>query len=132
MITHVQEFNEKFGLPLGDEDVLTSDPEAIEYRIKFIQEELDELKHALAAGDRIEAFDALLDITYVVQGTALFMGIDPIQWAVGMNAVHAANMAKERVVSPDQSKRKSSFDCRKPDGWVSPQARLEEILAWKK
>lgn len=133
MIGNVVEFNEKFGLPMGAEDILSTDSEAIEYRLKFLSEELNELAEALmVTGNRVDAFDALLDLAYVAYGTALFMGIDPAQWHAGMTAVHACNMAKVRVAKAEDSKRGSAFDCKKPDGWVGPEARLAEILSWAK
>lgn len=128
----VQLFHKKFDLPLGDVDKLTTDEEAIAYRVKFLQEELDELQEALAAGDRVKAFDALLDLVYVAHGTALWMGIDVLQWGAGWMAVQQANMAKERATSAEQSKRGSAFDVVKPEGWQPPEKTLEEILSWLK
>lgn len=128
MMIQVKQFNKKFGLPVGDEDILSSDPEAQAYRVKFLQEELNELSEALAQGNKVKAFDALLDLAYVTYGTALFMGIDPIKWAEGMNAVHSANMAKVRVEKPGDSKRNSAFDVVKPKGWIGPEKQLGEIL----
>lgn len=132
MIGNVQEFHEKFGLPLGTDDKLLGDPGAQRFRLKFLQEELDELEDALRDNDKVKAFDALLDLVYVAYGTALFMGVSPGQWAAGMHAVHSANMAKVRVAHAGESKRGSSFDVRKPEGWVGPEARLEEVLSWAK
>jgi hypothetical protein len=48
-----------------------------------------------------------------------------------MDAVQKANMAKVRVAKAEDSKRGSTFDVRKPEGWVGPEARLEEILSWE-
>lgn len=134
MIYQVHEFHAKFGLPTGKTDLLMSGGEeaklAAEFRIKFMQEELDEFVEAYARGDKVKAFDALLDLAYVVYGTALFMGIDPFKWTIGMLAVHDANMRKIRVESSDQSKRGSKFDVVKPKGWESPEPHLEELLRW--
>lgn len=132
MIGNVAEFHEKFGLPMGTSDQLMGDVSAQEFRVKFLQEELDELKEALAEGDKTKAFDALLDLAYVAYGTALFAGINPAQWHAGMHAVHSCNMAKVRVAKAEDSKRGSAFDVKKPEGWVGPEARLEEILSWTK
>jgi len=132
MIGNVAEFHEKFDLPLGNEDKLMQDPAAQDFRVKFLQEELDELKEALASGDKVGAFDALLDLAYVAYGTALFAGIDAAQWHAGMHAVHSANMAKIRVAKAEDSKRGSAFDVKKPVGWVGPESRLKEILSWAK
>lgn len=132
MIDDVKKFHEKFGLPTGREDVLSGDDSLIRYRLGFLREELEELDKALAEGDRVGAFDALLDLVYVAHGTALMLGIDPHQWHSGMAAVQAANMAKVRCADASESKRGHSADVRKPDGWVGPEARLREILAWSK
>lgn len=130
MIANVAEFHRKFGLPLGDTDQLTHSIDTCAFRVKFLQEELNELVEALADEDRTKAFDALLDLAYVAYGTALFMGIDSAQWAAGMRAVHNCNMAKVRVAKAEDSKRGSAFDVRKPEGWTGPESRLEEILSW--
>lgn len=132
MIDSVQEFHKKFDLPLGDTDHLTGNKSAQEFRVRFLKEELAELEDALAKGDRVKAFDALLDLAYVTYGTALFLGVSPTQWHAGMRIVHAANMAKIRVASANESKRGSAFDVRKPEGWVGPEAHLQEILSWSK
>jgi len=132
MIDDVFAFHKKFGLPLGDADRLMNDDRAKEFRINFLQEELDELREALGEGDRVKAFDALLDLAYVTYGTALFLGIDPHQWHVGFRAVHSCNMRKKRVDHPEESKRDSAFDVVKPEGWVGPEATLKEVLQWYK
>lgn len=128
MIHQVFAFHAKFGLPLGYIDYLMYDPEVQKFRVNFLQEELDELKEALEAGDKVQAFDALLDLVYVAYGTALFAGISAQQWNDGMDTVHACNMAKVRVERVADSKRGSTFDVRKPDGWVGPEVQLELIL----
>ena len=132
MIELVTEFHRRFKLPIGESDVLSTDERAQQFRVKFLEEEINELQTALASGDRVGVFDALLDIVYVAQGTALFAGIDSKQWNAGMAAVHAANTGKVRVESAGSSKRGSSFDVRKPEGWVGPEETLKEILSWKK
>lgn len=130
MIEQVLQFHARFDLPMGGKDCLSGNDEATAFRLNFLAEELAELEEALEEGDRVKAFDALLDLAYVTYGTALFMGILPEQWNQGMDAVHKANMSKVRVASPAESKRKSSFDVSKPPGWVPPEGKLAEILSW--
>ena len=127
-IEMVKEFNEKFGFPNGDHDILTGDYQAEKHRVDFLSEELNELWVAFIKSDKIGAFDALLDLVYVAQGTALFMGISPAEWNAGMAAVHKANMAKVRVENVSESKRKMPYDARKPDGWVGPEEMLASII----
>ena len=124
----VYEFHKRFGLPDGSEDILSVNSRAAEFRTKFMQEELDEFVEAYNAKNRVKAFDALLDLTYVVYGTALFMGISPEQWEAGFHAVHEANMGKVRAPSSEHSKRNSDFDVIKPAGWVGPEGELEWVL----
>lgn len=132
MIHDVLKFHEKFNLPDGSIDILSGNPEALEFRQKFMQEELDEFKQAMESGDRVKAFDALLDLVYVAHGTALFMGITPDMWAEGHDAVQHANMSKVRAESKEQSAsssgRGSTFDVIKPEGWEPPEPQLEAIL----
>jgi len=64
-----------------------------ELRVKLLQEELDELKQANQDSDIIEVADALVDIMYVLLGTACEYGlIDKMEemW----DLVHASNMSK--------------------------------------
>lgn len=85
-----QEFHETMGQSIGDprRPDITVD-QAL--RIELIREEFEELKKALAAGDVIEAADALADLQYVINGAAVSWGID---LASVYEEVHASNMTK--------------------------------------
>lgn len=54
------------------------------------------------------------------------MGMPIEMWDEMWDDVQRANMAKERVLKAEDSKRGSTWDVRKPPGWVGP--RTEEIL----
>lgn len=86
----VQEFHDKFGLPVLDKPQIPSQ-DRIELRLKLIHEELEELEVAVAAGDVVGAADGMADLTYVICGMALEFGIplDPI-----FTEVHRSNMTK--------------------------------------
>lgn len=122
----VLEFHRKFGLPIGERPRLLP-PELAEFRLKFLHEELLEYVLATHREDLVGAIDALADLVYVAYGTAVMMGAPwPKIWA----HVQAANMRKIRVASADESKRGSSFDVRKPPGWISPEAAIaKELIA---
>lgn len=123
----VEMFHKKFGVPMPDTPQLLT-PDVLEFRLKFLQEELDEFKVDHVNGNLVKAFDALLDLDYVLKGTALMMGISPKQWSQGFDAVQKANMTKMRAPSAEHSKRKSSLDVIKPPGWVGPEETLRKIL----
>jgi len=94
-----------------------------DFRTRFLQEELDEFKVAVELNDLPKALDALLDLVYVANGTALLMGISPECWREMWDEVQRANMTKVRASGADdeRSKRKHSLDVVKPAGWRGPQ-----------
>lgn len=134
-------FHERFRLPCetdGPPAPLSHD--VLLYRIKFILEELaefalsqgaaglaEDIRDLMASADRhvvmespsmaglADGADALVDLAYVVLGTAQLMRL-PFDacWA----EVQRANMEKER--GPTE-KRGHELDVRKPEGWRGPE-----------
>ena len=88
----VKAFQSKFDIPMAPVPAFL-DQAAEQFRTKFLQEELDEFKEACQHQDLAKAFDALLDLAYVVHGTALMMGLP---WDKGWAEVQRANMQKVR------------------------------------
>lgn len=142
----VFDFHEKFRLshnfPKSPQHV---DPELMKFRLRFLQEELTELANSCgfqvighgvdkvdfyydttAKEDLEGSFDAFIDYIYVMIGTMLYMGISPEILEQGWNRVHEANMKKIRVERPEDSKRKSSYDVKKPKDWIAPT--LKDLL----
>jgi predicted HAD superfamily Cof-like phosphohydrolase len=115
----VKEFHKKYGHPAPDKPGLLNN-ELLEFRIGLLEEELDEFIRASWADDLPAMVDALVDLIYVVYGTAVAMGVnlDPI-FAV----VHKANMEK---IPNGQDKPI------KPEGWKEPDI-VEELRkqGWK-
>jgi predicted HAD superfamily Cof-like phosphohydrolase len=112
----IKDFHEKFGLPYnGGPRNMT--PEMADFRIKFLQEELDEFIEGVKHDDLEKQFDALIDLVYVALGTAYLQGF-PFQR--GWQRVQEANMKKERTGRQSMSKRGSSLDITKPRGWTPP------------
>lgn len=122
-IEAVKQFHDKLGMPVPVVPTLPDDDLAA-FRTGFLREEVAELEEALAGGDMVKAFDALLDIAYVTYGTALWCGITPRQWSEGFAAVQRANMEK----MPGVTKRRYGFDAVKPAGWRGPEEDLSKIL----
>lgn len=108
----IKAFHEKFGLNYdGPPRDLPKD--LAPFRLGFIFEELDEL---ILAENKADQLDALVDLVYVIMGTAYLQGFD---FQEAWNRVHAANMAKVR----GPSKRSESYDVIKPEGWKAPDLR---------
>jgi predicted HAD superfamily Cof-like phosphohydrolase len=112
----VKEFHNKFAVPEAEAPSLLGG-EMYNFRVKFMKEELDEYCEATAAGDLLLAADALIDLSYVTLGTAAIMGLP---WAKHFAEVQRANMSKERALRKGDSKRGSTFDVIKPEGWKAP------------
>lgn len=127
----VGNFHEKFGLsyvrptgsnlaglrkpaPTGAED----NKELMQFRLDFLHEEMEEFELGLNEGDIAQMADALVDLTYVAMGTAHLLGLP---WQDLWDEVQRANITKERAMSDgSNSKRGSSFDVIKPEGWKAP------------
>ena len=134
----VIDFHKKFGLeytgkPRKLEEELSS------FRQRFLEEELDEYQNAVANMDILvdectedgwtdadrqqfqksmeNALDALIDLVYVALGTAQMHGFN---FNEGWRRVHGANMVKVRAEKAEDSKRGTTFDVVKPEGWTPP------------
>lgn len=124
MFLDIRDFHRKFGLDSPASPQLL-EGELLQFRVGFMAEELKEYVDASVSGNLTKAADALADLAYVVLGTAYLMGLPFDQiWQL----VHAANMKKIRAPSAAHSKRGSAFDVVKPEGWVSPDPAIEELL----
>jgi predicted HAD superfamily Cof-like phosphohydrolase len=148
----VGNFHEKFGLDnvtYGNAGPREVSKKLLEFRMRFLIEELEEFVEAVGYKlvgdswgnisiqevnsefpDHAQAFDALLDLTYVAMGTAHLEGYP---WQQGWDRVQRANITKERA-KPDgsNSARNSSFDVVKPAGWTAPDiAGLLRELGWQ-
>jgi len=91
--------------------------EYLEFRIRFLQEELDEMKHASKENDPEEIVDALIDLCVVAIGTLDAYGVNAYK---AWDEVHAANMTKEVGVKASRPNPLGLPDLVKPEGWRAP------------
>jgi predicted HAD superfamily Cof-like phosphohydrolase len=118
------------------------DPHLLEFRAKFLCEELEEflngmgIRLSISLWDAVQHHiitdvdpqsdaqmaDALVDLVYVALGTAHLRGYP---WPELWDDVQRANMEKQRATGDDDalSVRKSKFDVVKPPGWQPPHTR---------
>jgi len=90
----VQEFHEVFGHPNPNNlqnNIFVEDPTLVNFRVSLITEEVNELIAAVKDQNMTEVMDALGDISYVVNGMAIALGIDLDKV---FDIVHASNMSK--------------------------------------
>lgn len=86
-------FNRMFNIETPKKPMIPSKADT-ELRIRLLQEELDELKEAVANDDLVEVADALVDLQYVLTGTALAFGINELRFDNMFHEVHKSNMSK--------------------------------------
>jgi len=107
--------HQKFGV---NEKVRQFDKEKLqkflEFRINFLQEELDEMKNATNGDDVV---DALIDLCVVAIGTLNSFDVDEHE---AWRRVHRANMAKEVGIKASRPNPLGLPDLIKPEGWTSP------------
>ena len=134
-IEDIEEFHRKFGLEYdGKPRALSTSLQS--FRNKFLHEELAEYMGHTGMIARVlyeelsiepdsasvthhleEMLDGLVDLVYVALGTSYLHGFD---FAEAWRRVHAANMTKVRARVKSDSKRGSTHDVVKPQGWTAP------------
>lgn len=88
--------------------------EFLQFRIRFLQEELTELQSAQSGDD---AVDALIDLCVVAIGTLNAFDVNSFE---AWDRVLAANMAKEVGVKASRPNPLGLPDLIKPEGWKAP------------
>ena len=111
----IADMHSKFGTR---EAVLRMDKDKLkaflEFRVKFLQEELDEMKDATAD----EVIDACIDLCVVAIGTLDAFGVNAQE---AWDRVLKANMAKEVGIKASRPNPLGLPDLIKPAGWQSPE-----------
>lgn len=91
-IKMVEEFHTTFKAPILETPQIPSADRAA-LRVSLLQEEINELKEAIANNDLVEVFDAFLDIQYVLSGALLEFGLKNV-FDEGFAEVQRSNMSK--------------------------------------
>mmetsp|Transcript_32132 Transcript_32132/g.92237 ORF Transcript_32132/g.92237 Transcript_32132/m.92237 type:complete len:195 (-) Transcript_32132:38-622(-) len=91
----VAAFHRRFGCPTAETPMLPSRAR-MDLRLSLIEEELGELRAAMAAGDIVESADALADLQYVLTGTVHELGMGGC-FAELVEEVQRSNMSKACV-----------------------------------
>ena len=86
-----KEFHQKFDVPILSNPCIPKD--RVRLRQDILEEEVEELWEAIKSNDIAGVLDALTDIKYVVNGTALEFGLGDV-FKAAYDEVHASNMSK--------------------------------------
>lgn len=115
-VNDIEDMHTKYGV---NEKVREFDADKLkqflEFRVKFLEEELNELKDNMNNPEEI--VDALIDLCVVAIGTLDAFDVDARRaWDV----VHEANMAKEVGIKESRPNPLGLPDLIKPEGWTAP------------
>lgn len=118
----INEMHAKYGVHDWIEDNMDNSElmqKFLDFRLKFLEEELNETK-AAAQYDRnaSEVVDGLIDLCVIAIGTLDAFNVDAQK---AWEAVHAANMAKEVGVKESRPNPLGLPDLIKPEGWKGPE-----------
>jgi predicted HAD superfamily Cof-like phosphohydrolase len=114
----IQQMHQKFGFYPVIENLTDSQlKEFLEFRIKFLEEEMAEIRKAFEEKDWDGVVDGLTDLNVVSIGTLDLFNIDIVE---AWNRVHNANMAKERGVKKERPNKFGFPDLIKPNLWSPP------------
>lgn len=91
-LNQVAEFHKTFNAPILDTPQIPS-KERCQLRVSLLQEELNELKEAIADNNLVEIADALCDLQYVLSGAVLEFGLGE-KFPALFNEVQRSNMSK--------------------------------------
>ena len=91
-LNQVAEFHKTFNAPILKSPQIPS-KERCELRVSLLQEELNELKEAIADQNIVEIADALCDLQYVLSGAVLEFGLGD-KFVELFNEVQRSNMSK--------------------------------------
>lgn len=121
-VQDIYEMHAKFGVhdwvdeqvKSGNKDKLN---EFLRFRLRFLQEELDEMGTAVDEKNPEEIVDALIDLCVVAIGTLDAFNVDAHK---AWKEVHEANMAKQPGVKESRPNPLGLPDLIKPEGWKGP------------
>ena len=89
----------------------------MEFRIKMMQEELDETKKAYEDKNEEEIVDGIIDLCVFAIGTLEVFGVDANK---AWDEVYKANMSKEVGIKEGRPNPLGLPDLVKPEGWKGP------------
>ena len=115
-------FNQSI-LGIAPRKLQSLDFKEMEISVKCLEEEAKELYDS---DNLVDGIDAVIDSLYFGMGILYKMGVDAQLFNELFSAVHNANMDKK--IGVNKKRDTGAADAVKPPHWVSPEARIAEIL----
>jgi len=117
----MQDMHKKYGVDKWMNEEKKSDwsrlNKYMDFRIKMMQEELDETKQAFKDNNPEEIVDGIIDLCVFAIGTLEVFGVDANK---AWDQVYKANMSKEVGIKEGRPNPLGLPDLVKPEGWEGP------------
>jgi phosphoribosyl-ATP pyrophosphohydrolase len=117
----MQDMHKKYGVDKWMNEEKKSDwsrlNKYMDFRIKMMQEELDETKAAFKNKNQEEVVDGIIDLCVFAIGTLEVFGVDANK---AWDQVYKANMSKEVGIKEGRPNPLGLPDLVKPEGWEGP------------
>ena len=111
LIADIDDFRTKYGF-----DAVKPTFKDLCFRLDLMEEEMNELRHAMRTSNPEEVVDAYIDIIYIALGSLKMAKVDINE---AWTRVHRANMSKIRGIKPGRE-QSDGVDVYKPDDWQAP------------
>ena len=119
-LNDVAKFHDTFSLPVLDTPVIP-DEKRCDLRVSLLQEELNELKEAIATNDLVEVADALCDIQYVLSGAILEFGMAD-KFKTLFDEVQRSNMSKTcKTMAEAEATQKYYLETKGTESFIEPK-----------
>ena len=117
----MQDMHKKYGVDKWMNEEKKSDwsrlNKYMDFRIKMMQEELDETRAAFENENKEEVVDGIIDLCVFAIGTLEVFGVDANK---AWDQVYKANMSKEVGIKEGRPNPLGLPDLVKPEGWKGP------------
>jgi predicted HAD superfamily Cof-like phosphohydrolase len=127
-LNDVAQFHRTFNHPILDKPQMPSKERAA-LRVSLLQEELNELKEAIANNDLVEVADALCDLQYVLAGAVLEFGLGEA-FADLFAEVQRSNMSKVCHTEEEAQATVAHFDAKGQEAYY--EAKDDFFLVFRK
>ena len=116
-VKDINDMHQKFGVHKWVDDNGHRLDKLLEFRMKMVQEEVDETNEAIKNKDPEEIVDGLIDICVFAIGTLDAFGVDAHK---AWDEIYNANIMKEVGVKEGRPNPLGLPDLIKPDNWENP------------
>ncbi|GAB4330582.1 MAG: nucleoside triphosphate pyrophosphohydrolase family protein [Flammeovirgaceae bacterium] len=128
-LNDVAQFHHTFNVPIEANPIIPNE-ERCNLRINLLEEELKELKQAIANKDLVEIADAFCDLQYVLSGAILEFGLGE-KFKMLFDEVHRSNMSKVCKTLEEAEKTVIHYQTQKGmDGIIERKGK--EYLVYRK